>query len=302
MDNTINSGERQRKISHVTYVGSAVNVALVVFKFIAGVAGRSTAMVADAVHSMSDLLTDIIVIVFVRISEKPQDATHDYGHGKYETLATLLIGTTLLLVGFGIASGSIKGIISILHGNALPRPGLIALIGAFVSIVSKELLFRYTIRYGKMLNSEAVIANAWHHRSDAFSSVATAVGIGGAIILGDNWTILDPLAGLFICVFIIKTAYGLIKPALDELLEKSLPAEVEDEIAKIACGVEGVSNIHDMKTRKIGDYYSIEFSICMDGDIKLRYAHAVISEIEKRLRDRYGDHTYILIHEEPTTV
>lgn len=168
-----NNKSRERKIYQVTIYGSLVNIALVILKFIAGFLGQSAAMIADAVHSLSDLITDLIVIVFVRLSSKPQDKGHDYGHGKYETLATLLVGVALLAVGGGILKNGIDAIRIYLSGGALSSPGWIALIAALLSIVSKEILFRYTNRVGRKLESPAVIANAWHHRSDALSSIGT---------------------------------------------------------------------------------------------------------------------------------
>lgn len=290
---------REKKICEVTYIGGIVNILLIIFKFTAGFLGRSSAMMADAVHSFSDFVTDVIVIAFVKISGKPKDVNHDYGHGKFETLATLLIGTILLFVGIGIAYNGISAIISVMNGAVLPSPGIIALIGAFASIISKEILFRYTVVQGKKLNSDAVIANAWHHRSDAFSSIATAVGITGAILLGNRWTVLDPLAGVLVSFFILKTALGLIKPSLDELLEKSLPQSTEEDIERLTYGVEGVTNLHNLKTRKIGDYCAIEFSVCMDRNIILAETHIIITKIENLLRDKYGKKSHIIIHVEP---
>lgn len=290
---------REKKICEVTYIGGIVNILLIIFKFTAGFLGRSSAMMADAVHSFSDFVTDVIVIAFVKISGKPKDVNHDYGHGKFETLATLLIGTILLFVGIGIAYNGISTIISVMNGAVLPSPGIIALIGAFASIISKEILFRYTVVRGKKLNSDAVIANAWHHRSDAFSSIATAVGITGAILLGNRWTVLDPLAGVLVSFFILKTALELIKPSLDELLEKSLPQSTEEDIERLTYGVEGVTNLHNLKTRKIGDYCAIEFSVCMDGNIILAEIHIIITKIENLLREKYGEKSHIIIHVEP---
>lgn len=174
---------RERGIYRVTLVGSVANLLLLIFKFVAGIVGHSAAMLADAVHSLSDFVTDIIVLVFVRISSKPEDEGHDYGHGKYETLATAIIGIILVLVGFGIFWNGVQSIWSFLQGESLSEPGMLALVAAVVSIVVKELLYQYTVLRGKSLNSQAVVANAWHHRSDALSSIGTAVGIGGAILL-----------------------------------------------------------------------------------------------------------------------
>lgn len=221
--NEIGTSVREREIYKVTLVGSLVNILLVVCKFAAGFGGKSAAMIADAVHSLSDLITDLIVIVFVRISSKPEDKGHDYGHGKYETLATFLIGAALLAVGVGICWSGIESIISFAKGEALQSPGWIALAAAIVSVVSKEILFHYTRLVGKRCNSPAVIANAWHHRSDAFSSIGTAVGIGGAILLGESWRVLDPLAAVIVSFFIVQVAVKQLKACIDELLERSLP-------------------------------------------------------------------------------
>ena len=182
---------REKDIYRVTVVGSVVNFLLLVFKFFAGIVGHSAAMLADAVHSLSDFITDIIVIVFVRISAKPEDEGHDYGHGKYETLATAIIGIFLLFVGFGIFWNGASSIYRFLQGGSLQEPGILALVAALVSIVFKEVLYQYTVFKGRKLNSQAVVANAWHHRSDAFSSIGTAAGIGGAILLGDHWRVLS---------------------------------------------------------------------------------------------------------------
>ena len=244
---------REKGIYKVTIVGSIVNFLLLVFKFFAGIAGHSAAMLADAVHSLSDFITDIVVIVFVRIAGKPEYKGHDYGHGKYETLATAIIGLLLLCVGFG----------------QLESPGVVALVAALVSIVSKEILYQYTVIQGKKLNSQAVIANAWHHRSDALSSIGTAIGIGGAILLGDHWRVLDPVAAVVVSFFIMKVSVRLLIPCVDELLEKSLPEDVEKEIEQTVLSFPGVSQPHHLRTRRIGNYYAIELHVRMDGKITL---------------------------------
>lgn len=291
--------ERNKRIYKVTVIGSVVNLLLIIFKFAAGILGRSSAMIADAVHSLSDFVTDVIVIAFVKISGRPNDKDHEYGHGKYETLAALLIGVILLLVGFGIAYNGVTAIISVIGGEELPAPGMIALIGALVSILLKEGLYQYTAIEGRRLKSDAVIANAWHHRSDALSSVASAIGIGGAILLGDKWTILDPVAGVLVSIFIMITAVQLIKPSLDELMERSLPESTELEIRNIVEGFNGVYNFHNLYTRKIGGYYAIEFAICMNAEVSVKDAHETISTIEEKLRERFGNRTHIMIHVEP---
>lgn len=291
---------REKQIFRTTLVGSVANLLLVVFKFIAGIVGHSAAMIADAVHSLSDFITDIIVIIFVAISGKPEDEDHDYGHGKYETLATAVIGIILFFVGVGILISGIKAIIGALQGEPLQTPSLLALIAAVISIVVKEVLYHYTVKRGKALGSSSVVANAWHHRSDALSSIGTAIGIGGAIFLGEQWRILDPIAAVIVSLFIIKVAVELFKPCIEELLERSLPAEMEQKILDIILSTPQVSSPHHLRTRRIGSYIAIEVHIRMDGQRSLSEAHQVASDIERRLKAEFGESTHIGIHMEPT--
>lgn len=291
--------EREKKIYRVTLMGSVVNVILLVFKFIAGILGGSAAMIADAVHSLSDFLTDIIVIAFVRISSKPEDEDHDYGHGKYETLATSIIGLALLMVGLYIFYNGARQIWDVMHGAEIEQPGLVALIAAIVSILLKEWTYRFTVSVGKKVESPAVIANAWHHRSDALSSIGTAIGIGGAILLGKGWAVLDPVAALVVSVFIVKTALGLLSTSSSELLEKSLPKEVEKEIVDIVESEPEVSEVHHLCTRRIGNNIAIEMHIRMPGEISLKDSHTRASNIERKLRQHFGEHTHINLHVEP---
>lgn len=294
-----NTPSREKEIYKVTLWGSLVNFLLLIFKFIAGVFGHSSAMIADAVHSLSDFITDIVVIVFVRISGKPQDESHDYGHGKYETLATTIIGAVLLFVGLGILINSTKSIIDVIQGKELAAPSMLALVAAIASIISKEILFQYTRFKGKKLNSKAVIANAWHHRSDAFSSIGTLIGIAGAIFLGTSWRVLDPIAALVVSLFIIKVSIKLIKPCIDELLEKSLPKEIEDKILDIILAYPEVSSPHHLRTRHIGNNIAIEIHIRMDGSMPLKEAHDITKKIEQSLKNEFGPNTHIGIHMEP---
>ena len=290
---------REKGIYRVTIVGSVVNFLLLLFKFFAGIVGHSAAMLADAVHSLSDFITDIIVIVFVRISSKPEDEGHDYGHGKYETLATAIIGIILLGVGLGIFWNGASAIYHFLRGGSLQEPGMLALTAALVSIAFKEALYRYTVFKGKRLNSQAVVANAWHHRSDALSSIGTAIGIGGAILLGNHWRVLDPIAAVVVSLFVMKVAIKLLVPCVDELLEKSLPADVENEIQKIILSFPGVSSPHHLRTRRIGNYYAIEVHVRMDGKITLEEAHRTATAIENTLKEQFGKGTHVGIHVEP---
>ena len=290
---------REKEIYKVTIVGSIANFVLLAFKFVAGILGHSAAMLADAVHSLSDFVTDVIVLVFVRISNKPQDKDHDYGHGKYETLATAIIGILLLLVGFGILWSGASSILAFMKGEQLEAPGMVALIAALVSILLKEILYQYTVIKGKSLNSQAVVANAWHHRSDAFSSIGTAIGIGGAILLGEHWRVLDPIAAVIVSFFIMKVAIQLLIPCVDELLEKSLPDEVEKDIEQALLSFPGVSEPHHLRTRRIGSYCAIEVHVRMDGGITLEEAHTMATAIEHKLKTMLGEGTLINIHVEP---
>lgn len=290
---------RQHAIYRVTIVGAVLNLVLIIFKMLAGILGRSGAMVADAIHSLSDFVTDVIVLVFVRISNKPRDVDHDYGHGKYETLATALIGVLLFVVGVGVLAGGCSSILAYLRGETLGQPGMVALWAAVVSVVTKEWLYRYTRAVGRRANSKAVVANAWHHRSDALSSVGTMVGVGGAILLGEDWRVLDPLAAVVVSVFILKVSVDLVRPCVGELLEKSLPEDMERDITRLVLSTGGVAHLHNLCTRRIGNNVAIEFHICMDGNLSLTEAHRTASHIEELLREAYGERTHIVIHVEP---
>jgi cation diffusion facilitator family transporter len=291
--------DRTKDIYRVTLVGSVINVVLLLFKFVAGIIGHSAAMLADAVHSLSDFVTDVIVLVFIRISGKPQDKSHDYGHGKYETLAMTLIGVALLLVALGILNSGAMKIKLWLDGEQLEAPGTIALWAALLSVVLKEGVYRYSMIKAHQLNSPAVEANAWHHRSDALSSIGTAVGIGGAIFLGQRWTVLDPIASVVVGIFIVKVSFSLLRRGIGDLLEQSLPDAVEEEILQLVAALPGLSKPHDLRTRRIGNHYAIELHILMDGNITLREAHDKASEVEETLKSHYGQETHVAVHVEP---
>lgn len=290
---------RKREIYRVTFVGLVVNLLLSAAKLVAGVIGRSAAMTADAVHSFSDLATDVVVIAFARISSKPKDESHDYGHGKYETLATLLISLALAVVGSGILVSGIRSIRVVIEGGTLPRPGAIALVAAVVSIVGKEILYRYTVRVGRRIDSPSVVANAWHHRSDALSSLGTLVGIGCAYFLGERWRIADPIAALVVALFIFKIAFDLIRSGLDELMERSLPTETEAEILRIITADPAIREPHNLRTRRIGASIAIEVHVRVDGEMTVRHSHELTVDIERRLRERFGAGTMIAVHVEP---
>ena len=293
---------RVQRITRITVFGTIVTTLLLAFKFLAGILGGSAAMLADAVHSLSDFLTDIVVLVFVKISNRPADRKHSYGYGKYETLATLCIGIALLAVGIGIAVDGVEKIIQVWNGETLAQPGWIAFWAAIASIALKELTYWLTIRVAKQVDSEALRANAWHHRSDALSSIGTGLGIGGAILLGQKWTILDPIAALVVSVFIVLTALRLTYGALGEFLEQSLPEENENEIRAIVAADKELSELHHLCTRRLGNRVAIEMHLRMPGNTPLTIAHKHASAIEQQLKQRFGDQTHINIHLEPTKV
>ena len=279
--------------------GAAVNLLLTACKVAAGVFGRSAAMIADGVHSLSDLLSDAIVLIFTHISSKDKDRKHRFGHGKFETMATVIISIILVIVAAKLMSGGIKSIIACIKGDVLPRPGFIALAAAVASIVSKEVLYRWTAAVGKKTGSTAVMANAWHHRSDAMSSIGALLGIGGAIILGDKWTILDPITSCGISIAIMVVAVKMAMPGLEELLETSLPEDIEKEIIDIAGAVPGVNGIHELKTRRNGMSFIIDAHVVVDPDMTVVEAHDIATHLEEALCNRFGNETQTGIHIEP---
>lgn len=294
--------DRQKETYRVTIAGSIINILLLAFKFAAGILGHSAAMIADAIHSLTDFVTDAIVLVFVRLGSKPTDRDHDYGHGKYETLASAIIGVSLLVVGMMICYSGVTKTYHAMCGEPLQQPGFIALAAAVASVVLKEWAYRFTVRVGRRCHSEAVVANAWHHRSDALSSVGTTVGIGGAIILGEKWAVLDPLTAIVVSFFIMKAAWSVLSKAVGELTDGSLPKETEDEIEKIVSEDKDVSVVHNLCTRRIGNRIAIEMHVRMPGETSLYVAHRHATEIEQRLKQRFGADTHISIHLEPVKV
>lgn len=290
---------RKKEIYKVTLVGSAGNAALLTFKFIAGILGNSSAMVADAFHSLSDFVTDILVLVFVSISAKPQDQSHDYGHGKFETIASFLIGLALVAAATGIVVSGVMKFTAWLNGEELEAPRWIALWAALLSIAIKEILYQYTAHRGKVLNSQVMIANAWHHRSDALSSVGAAIGIGLAIWLGNSWAVFDPLASIVVGLMLVKVAYDLLKKSINELTESSLPAETEQEIVQIIQSFGDVQQPHNLRTRRIGNRIAIEAHIRMDGQLPLNSVHERATTIERKLKQRFGANTHVSLHMEP---
>lgn len=296
------SSQRIEKANTVTVQGLIINTVLCALKFLAGIMGRSAAMVADAVHSLSDSLTDIVVLASVRLSGRPADKDHAYGHGRFETLATLLIALALAAVGAKILYNGVLAVIHLAEGMSIARPHAIALIMAAVSIAVKEWLYRYTLHAAKLTDSRLLEANAWHHRSDAMSSIGTLLGISGAYFLGNKWTVLDPLAAIVVSFFIFQAAWQIFKDSISELLEQSLGEQAEEEIAILCKNIPGVQGAHDIKTRKIGNRSAIEMHVYLADDLTLLAAHAITEQMEEQLLKRFGAETFITIHPEPVSL
>lgn len=290
---------REQQIYRVTWVGFFANLFLSVGKIAAGIVGRSGAMIADGIHSISDFATDLVVMIFVKVSAMPKDDDHDYGHGKFETLATIIIGMALFVVAVGIFWKSIKLVVDVANGQTIEPPEAIAFAAAAVSIAVKEGLYRYTKRIGEKVGSQVVVANAWHHRSDALSSIGTLLGIGGAYFLGQKWAVLDPIAAIIVSLLIAKVAYDLIKPGIGEMLERSLPKEQEDEIESIVLSNKHFSDVHNLKTRRIGSGIAIEMHVRVPGNMTVSDAHEATDDVEHRLREHYGQRTQVILHVEP---
>ena len=292
--------DRERRISFVTVWGAACNLVLTILKLCAGIFGHSAAMVADAVHSLSDLVSDAVVLVMVRISSKGTDKSHDYGHGKFETLATLTVSLFLMAVAIEMVVDNVSLISSVFNGKPLEKPSMVALWAALLSIVVKEILYRWTAAEGRRLESPAMIANAWHHRSDALSSIGSLVGIGGAILLGGVWTVLDPIVGCLIGVVIFAVSLKMAGPAIAELMEASLPDDVENEIMEIINSIDKIDSVHALKTRRSGRCIVIDADVVVDPEMTVALAHGLTVEAERALCRRFGPDTQISLHIEPS--
>jgi len=295
----MNNENREQTISRVTIWGAVGNLVLTGFKLVAGFVGHSSAMIAGAIHSLSDLVSDVVVLVMVKVSSKGIDHNHDYGHGKFETLATVMVSLMLLIVGGELMANGIEKIRIVWQGGELASPGSIALWAAIISIIVKEVLYQWTAIVGKKVNSPAMISNAWHHRTDALSSIGSALGIGGAILFGGRWTILDPIVGCVISVFIIVVAVKMVLPALHELTEGSLPKEMKEKIKSLIMSVEGVENVHDLRTRRNGPNSIISAHIVVDPQMTVEKAHHLTELAEAAVRKEFGNETQITIHIEP---
>jgi cation diffusion facilitator family transporter len=291
--------ERLKKINYVTIQGIFINIGLIILKMAAGVISHSGAIVADAFHSFSDLSTDLALLWGAKAAAEPADSDHEYGHGRINTIVCAGIGILLFAVGGAIFFGGAFKVFRVLRGEMLLQPGWFACFAAFISIISKEWLYQRTVAVGKETENLAVIANAWHHRSDAFSSIGVMLGILGAIVLGGSWRILDPIAAVVVSVFIIKVAFSIVGESFYELMEGSLSDDEEVEIARLTLSVPGVNTPHRIRTRRIGYNVAIELHIKVNNDLDIRQGHDIATKVEDLLKERFGRSTFISVHVEP---
>ncbi len=283
----------------VTIIGMAVNIILTIVKVVAGVVGNSAALIADGVHSLSDLLSDFVVIFSIRISAKPEDDSHNFGHKKIENLASVIVGVMLLFAGVLILYEGAGTIYDFIEGTPVEKPAMVTFYVALLSIIGKELLYQYTHRVAKKLGSDMIEVNAWHHRTDAFSSIGVAAGIGAAILLGDNWAILDPVMAVLLALYILYIAAKIIYNSTNDLMEASLSPEVNEEIKSIILDCGGVLNMHSLKTRKLGSSKAIDMHIMIDENLTVKEAAEIQKDVENCLKQRFGPDTYVIIKVEP---
>lgn len=294
-----NSSERTIQAQKITWLGIWMNLALILLKTVAGFVGNSTAILADAVHSFSDFITDFALLWGVKAASRPKDDCHNYGHGKIEALVAVGMGAGLFLVALRILSEGMGKIWHFWQGDPLARPGMFALIAAIVSAIGKEWLSQKTLRVGRETGNQAVIANAWEHRSDAFSSAGVVLGIGAAMILGQKGLIFDPLAAILVSVLICRTAWQICFHSGNELIDASVDEETRRQILDIIRTVPGVNIPHNLRTRWVGKNVAIETHIKVDPALKISAAHDIATEVEKKLRQHFGSGTFISVHIEP---
>lgn len=305
MNSTVEEKNNSKKtlhiIRHVTWVGFWVNAFLMALKLVVGYTGHSDALVADGYHSLSDFATDFVVLIFVGIAYKQADDSHPYGHGKFETFASLLIAVALIFVAVFIGWEGVETLRLSLSGHMLVRPDILTLVVAFISILAKEGLFHYTYRAGKKINSSSLVANAWHHRSDAISSVATMIGIGLAYFLGEAWRIADPIASIMVSVLILVSAVKVASPAIAELLDAGLPEQDRVRISQAISKVNGVMGYHHLRTHRNGNTLVVECHIKVQPDITVIAGHEIATSVEEAIESLYHGKVISTVHIEPYT-
>ena len=289
---------RNRVEKRCTLVGMTSDVCLSALKIATGIIGHSSAILADGIHSIGDTVTDALVYAMVRLSGKGVDDRYRYGRGKYETLAAFLISVILMVVALGLMVDGVKDVWAAWHGDTLERPHNIALIVGIIAVVAREGLYHYTRIKGRQTGSTALKAYAWHHRADALSTAATLLGVAGAMFLGESWRVLDPLAAIAVSVLILVLAYRMGRPAVEELLEVSLPQEEQEKITAIVNGTPGVKAFHNLRTRRNGSLRVVDIHIKVDGDLSVNESHDITRTIEHGLSEALGE-VMTNIHVEP---
>ena len=287
--------DEKKIIKKITSVGVFGNIVLTAFKLIAGIYGKSGAMVSDAVHSLSDVFATFIAFLGTIISKKPADKEHPYGHERIECVASLILGSILIITGIGIGQAGIRNIFSGDYEN-LAVPQMIALVAAIVSIAVKEGLFWYTRHYAKVLNSSAFMADAWHHRSDALSSIGSLIGISGAML---GWPILDSVAQVVICLFIFKVSYDIIMDAIQKMMDTSCGAEYEEKIREFVAAQEGVEAVDSIQSRMFGNKVYIDLEIAVDQDITVKEGHDIAENVHDLLEQNFEEVKHVMIHVNP---
>ncbi|MBU4565371.1 MAG: cation diffusion facilitator family transporter [Desulfarculus sp.] len=278
----------------VTWVGAWVNLVLALGKLLAGIYGNSQAMIADAAHSLSDLVTDAVVLLGLKWGRSDPDDRHPFGHGRIETFSTLVVGVVLFALAVGLGYDAIEQLI---RGDQ-HHPTWLALAAAVVSILAKEALYRYTVLVGRRIKSQAVVANAWHHRSDALSSVAVLAGVAGAMI-NPAWHSLDAWAALVVSLLILKVGGEVLWGALQEMVDTAPSHEIMDSIKQCALGVSGVEQVHDLKVRSIGGRLQMQIHVVVDGRLKVTQGHDIAKAVEHCLQAEMPDVGEVIVHVDP---
>ena len=293
-DINFKGGENVKIAVRVSVVTIIINTALAAFKMAAGIIAHSAAMVSDAVHTLSDVLTTFVVIVGVKMAAQKSDAQHPYGHERFECVASIILAVSLAVVGGGIGHNGIRVIFSGAYENKVP--GSLALIAAVASIIVKEWMYWYTRAAARKTNSGSLMADAWHHRSDALSSIGVFIGIGGAMM---GWPILDPIASLVVCLFILKAAYDVFADAVNKMVDKSCDAQTQDELKQLAAAQYGVRAVDEIRTRIFGSMIYVDIEIAADKDLTLTQAHAIASTVHNAIEGKFKNVKHCMVHVNP---
>ena len=292
--------ERISQANRVTWFSVVANTILTILKLLVGLFGHSAALVADALHSASDFATDFAVLIGMKFAGRPQDLDHPYGHGKYETLAAVIVGVSLAAVGITITFHAGHTLFFAWWEHVYPeRPSFLALCAACVSIVVKEALYQWTARVAHATKNDALLANAWHHRSDAFSSIGTAIGAGVAALFGGAWVLLDAVAAAFVGVILLKVAWEIVRDSLDKLMEQGMSVEEHQCIYDAVHAVAGISEPHHLRSRRVGTVAVIELHFRVNPEMTVRESHDLASQVEQNLRASFGEDAIVTMHVEP---